>query len=101
MKVMVRGAVYESVREAAQALGMSEAGVYGAIERGKADLLGLGKTSPKKTVIAGVEFRSLSAASEALGFNRRFLQDTWRGGSKQRRALVDAAIAIFTEQRQK
>ena len=101
MRVQVRGVIYESVREASQDLGMAGTSIYGAIYRGKADLVGLGKTSPKKTVIAGVEFRSLSAASKALGFNRRFLQDTLRSGSKQRRALVDAAIAIFTEQRQK
>jgi len=101
VKVKVRGVVYESVKEAAQALGMSVAGVYGALDRGKADLLGLGKTSPKKTVIAGVEFRSMSAASEALGFDRRFLQDTWRSGSAHKRAVLDAAIARFTEERKR
>lgn len=101
MRVVIRGTIYESVREAAQTLGMDESSIYGAIYRGKADLVGVGKTSPKKTVIAGVEFRSLSAASVALGFDRRFLQDTLRFGSKKRRDLIDAAIATFVEHRQK
>lgn len=101
MKAQVRGVVYESVKEAAQAVGLSISGVYGALDRGKIDLLGLGKTSPKKTVIAGVEFRSISAASGALGFNRQFLQDTWRSGSQKKRAVLDAAIARFTEERKR
>ena len=101
MRVSIRGVIYESVREASQALGMAVASIYGAIYRGQTDLVGIGKTSPKKTIIAGVEFRSLSAASVALGFDRRFLQDTIRSGSKKRHDLIDAAIATFVEQRQK
>lgn len=97
MRVRVRGTIYQSVREVAEAFGMTRDGVYGAIYRGKADLIGLGKTSPKKTVIGGVEFRSISAASKALGFDRRFLQDVNRDGGPKRKARLEAAVVAYLE----
>lgn len=100
MKVQVRGVVYESVKEAAKALNVSQGGVYGAIERGKTDLLGLGKTMPQKVTIGNVEFRSMSAASVALGFSRRFIRDVRRAGGPKRKAMLDQAIAEFIKNRE-
>lgn len=96
MLVQVRGVIYESVRAAATALGVSEAGVYGAVDRGKTDLLGLGHTQPKKIIISGIEFRSMSAASTALGMRRYAFGDIIKRGGKKRKAELEAAISQFT-----
>ena len=93
MKVKVRGVTYESVKEAAKALGVTVAGVYTALDRGRIDKLGLGKTIPKKMVIGNVTFKSASEAARALGFSRSYFKDDHQG--KNSKARLDAAIARF------
>ena len=98
MLVRVRGTIYQSVQSAADALGLTQNAVYGAIARGKEDLLGTGKTIPKKTVIGEVEFRSMRAASLALGLNHRLLGDVKKRGGKLSKKRVEDAIASHIQE---
>lgn len=99
MRVEVRGVTYESVREAAAALGVTIAGVYTALDRGRIDKLGLGKTRPKKMVIGGITFRSASDAARALGFGRTYFKDANQG--ERAKARMNAAIARLIENQEK
>jgi len=73
MLIKVRGITYPSVKVAAEALGLSAHGVYSALQRGDMDKLGLGTTRCKPVTIGTTTFRSMSAASAALGFRRSYL----------------------------
>lgn len=92
MRIQVRGVTYGSVREAAEALGMSIQGIYSGLDRGSPDMLGLGKTKAKPITLEGITFRSMSAASVALGFPPRYLREVLlRGGPKSRARAALAA----------
>ena len=97
MRVRVRDKIYKSVKEAAEVFDMTEEGVYGAISKGKADLIGLGQTKPKKVVIGPVEFRSMRSASEALGLPRKAYADISSRGGAKRKAMLEVAIAAYLE----
>jgi hypothetical protein len=99
MRIQIRGVTYESVKEAAAALGVTIAGVYTALDRGRIDKLGLGKTRPKKTVIGGIAFRSASDAARALGFGRSYFKDKHQG--KLAKARMGAAVARLIENQEK
>jgi len=93
MKILVRGVLYNSVREAADALNVSYHSVYSALDRGGLEMLGLGKTKPKPFTIEGITFRSMTQASIALGFSRSYLQATLRkGGTKAKERVAFAII---------
>ncbi|CAB4121228.1 hypothetical protein UFOVP6_47 [uncultured Caudovirales phage] len=91
MKILVRGVTYGSVREAAEALGMSIHGIYSGLDRGSPDMLGLGKTKAKPITLEGITFRSMTAASIALGFPPRTLRELLRGGPKAQARAAFAA----------
>jgi hypothetical protein len=95
MKIKVRGVTYETVKECAAALNVSIHGVYGALERGALDSLGLGKTKPRQITLDGLTFRSISAASVALGFNRRYLREVLRRGSENAHERVRFAVLRY------
>ena len=97
MRVRVRDKIYKSVKEVAEVFDMTEEGVYGAISKGKADLIGLGKTKPKKVIIGPVEFRSMRSASEALGLPRKAYADIISRGGAKRIAMLEVAIAAYLE----
>jgi hypothetical protein len=97
MRVRVRDKIYKSVKEVAEVFDMTEEGVYGAISKGKADLIGLGQTKPKKVTIGPVEFRSMRSASEALGLPRKAYADIISRGGAKRKAMLDEMIARFIE----
>ena len=72
--VTIRDVTYDSMSEAAAALGVSINAVSSASKRGTLDNVGLGSRQPgcaasytKSTEIAGVTFPSRTAAAEALG----------------------------------
>lgn len=93
MKIKVRGVTYDSVKEAAKALNVTIDGVYGALDRGALEMLGLGKTKPHPVTLEGIEFRSMTSASHALGFNRSYLREVMRrGGPKARERVAYAAM---------
>lgn len=93
MKIQVRGVTYESVKEAAAALNVSYHSVYTALDRGALEMLGLGKTKAKPVTLEGITFRSMTAASLALGLNRTYLQWAFKsGGAASRERVAFAAI---------
>jgi len=61
---LIHGVLYPSQRAAAKALGVSDTRVAIALNRGRADQIGVGLTRP--CVIGGVEYPSRKAAAEAL-----------------------------------
>ena len=78
--VTIRDVTYDSMSEAADALGVSRSAVSSAARRGTLDSAGLGPRPPgcapaytKTTEIAGVTFPSRTAAAEALGVSRATL----------------------------
>jgi len=95
MKIKVRGVTYNSVKEAAAALNVTIDGVYGALDRGALELLGLGKTKPHPVTLEGIQFRSMTAASIALGFNRSYLREVMRSGGPLARERVAFAALRF------
>lgn len=95
MRVSVRGKVYESVKEAADAFGMTINGVYSAIQQGKTDLIGLGKTQPRSITLAGVHFKSWKTASIALGFGKHYISDAMRTGSTKMQARIEFAAQRY------
>ena len=93
MKIQVRGVLYNSVKEAAEALNVSFHSVYSALDRGGLEMLGLGKTQPKPFDIGGITFRSMTQASLELGFSRSYLQWTLKkGGTKAKERVAFAII---------
>ena len=95
MKIQIRGVLYNSVKEAADALNVSFHSVYSALDRGGIDKLGLGKTRPKPITIEGVTFRSMTQASIALGFSRSYLQWTIKNGGTKAKDRVAFAILRY------
>lgn len=106
MRVTVRGVTYESVKECAKALGVTDVTVYSAISRGKADTIGVGAGRgpkingthrggrPRKPVtFYGVTFPSMAAASRALGMSTHYVYRTLHeGGEEARQNLMVRAM---------
>ena len=104
MRVMIRGVTYETVREAAQAHGVSEGYVYQAMSEGRQDGIGIGmgnwrkprhRFDGNKIVLHGVEFDSMTAASLALGFNRHYIRSALRRPSKKTETKIREAVARY------
>ena len=104
MRVTIRGTTYESVSEAAQALGMSRSYIYKAVDEGRQDLIGIGsgrwrkpgdKFEGNKIVLHGVEFPSMKAASLALGFNEHYVRSVFRRGSPKATERVKFAVMRY------
>ena len=91
MRIKVRGVTYETVKEAADALGLTINGVYSGLDRGAAEKLGIGKTKPIAITLEGITFRSMTAASIALGFPPKTLRELLRGGPKAQERVRFAA----------
>ncbi|CAB4121846.1 hypothetical protein UFOVP16_14 [uncultured Caudovirales phage] len=87
--------IYETVKEAADANGVTINGVYCALHRGNLDGLGLGKTKPTPVTLAGVTFRSMNAASVALGFSRARLREMLLHGGAKARERVHATARDY------
>lgn len=102
MRVSVRGSIYESVAEAAEALGVSASTVRSAIARGTTDTIGMGGGNPrgamphaKPVTIGPVIFPSMRAASAALGMAANYVHlVTARGGTAAREALVRRVMEL-------
>lgn len=95
MKILVRGVTYGSVKEAADALGVTINAVYSSLNRGTMDTLGLGDTKPKPVTLAGVTFRSMNSASLALGFSRARLREVLLYGGPKARDRVNFAAKRY------
>lgn len=70
-KVVIRGVEYESGKDAAKALGVTNSCVTHHRRRGTLDRcgVGIGHRPLKTVVIRGVEYESISAAAKAFGLN--------------------------------
>lgn len=102
----MRGRVYDTVQEAARALGVSPSTVKWAVQRGTTDRIGQGSgkyprssdmgaragmPQPKKVSIGGREWESLSQLSRWMGYQSR-----WASGVIRTRglgALTEAVVA--------
>lgn len=106
MRVTVRGVTYGSAKEAAKALGVAKSTVYSALCRGNPDSLGLRRgTRPpesrksgrgKEITIGGITFPSISAASEALGFRKKYLAVALVKGRSVTKGRIAAAAMRWT-----
>ena len=97
MKVLVRGITYESVKDASIALGVTTDGIYSALCRGNVDALGLGRTKPKSVTINNMTFKSVNAASVALGFSRARFREMLLSGKHIHRERIDQAFARYVD----
>ena len=66
--VKIRGVLYNSQKEAADALGINPSTIYKALQAGRIDEVGLSSNGRKIPItIRGVEYESYTAAAKALG----------------------------------
>ena len=100
MLIKIRGVTYESVRHAADSLGVTRDAVYSALQRGSMDMVGLGDTQSRPINLDGVQFKSMGAASVALGFNRSFVRYVTGGGSQQSIDRLQDAIKRYKQDRE-
>lgn len=84
MKVQIRDLTFDSVRAAARHFKLSEGTVYSMLSRGRADHIGLGSGGHRENAaainakpfrIGEVTYPSMTAASLALGCNKKYIQD--------------------------
>lgn len=104
MRVMIRGVTYETVREAAQAHGVSESYIYRLMTEGRQDIIGVGmgnwrkprdRYDKNKIILHGVWFDSLKAASLLLGFNQHYIRGALRRPSKKSETRIREAVAQY------
>lgn len=97
MIVEIRKVIYPSVKVASETLGVSKYSIYSALDRGVIDLVGLGHTQSQPIDLGGISFRSMSAASVALGFNRSFVRWAMTGKSKTAMDRLQKAVHRYKE----
>lgn len=106
MRVQVRGVTYDSVEEAAEALGVKPVAVYSAVCRGRLDYLGMGpgrtrkpettaKARGKPVTIGGTTWRSMSALSVWLGREPKYAAQLIRRGNYE--ILLGRVMARMSE----
>jgi hypothetical protein len=99
MLVKIRNITYESVRHAADSLGVTKDAVYSALQRGTMDSVGLGNTQCQPIDLDGLKFNSLGSASVALGFNRSFVRYVLQSGSLVAIERLKQAIKRYKQER--
>jgi hypothetical protein len=106
---MIRGVTYETVREAAEAFGLGTSYIYDAIERGRQDMIGIGRGKLRHgqpdgqptdwvsnaITIHGLTFPSMTVASLALGFNKAYLRAALRRGSDYSKERIKFAALRY------
>ena len=97
MLIKVRGVIYQSVRHAAESLGVTIAAVYSALRRGTMDSVGLGNTQRKPTELFGLKFASLSDACRVLGFRRGYIQKVIATNSHIGMERIRVAVYIYKQ----
>ena len=105
MRVTIRGVTYETVREAAEAHGMSKSYIYKMVLEGRQDSIGIGMGNWRKPCdgvfaknrvnLHGVWFDSLKAASLLLGFNQHYIRGALRRPSKKSETRIMEAVAQY------
>jgi hypothetical protein len=97
MLIKVRGVTYQSVRHAAESLGVSKDAVYSALARGSTDKLGLGNTQRKPTELFGAKFKSLGDAGRALGLRRGYIQKVIATNSAVGMERIRVAVYVYQQ----
>ena len=97
MLIKIRNVTYDSVRHAADSLGVTKDAVYSALQRGSMEMVGLGDNQSAPINLNGLQFASMSAASVALGFNRSFVRYVTGGGSQKSIERLQAAIKRYKQ----
>lgn len=97
MLIKIRGVTYPSVKAAAEANDVRIDAIYSALNRGRIDEVGTGKSRRKQITLNGFTFPSISAASVALGFGRTYLGKALVNGSKISQKRVANAIKVYAE----
>lgn len=102
MRVKIRGQVFNTVKEAAKAHGVSTTTVYKALDNGREDWIGIGtgRTKyerncgvPKRPVrLFGREWVSVSAAARAIGCDRKTITNALDGSDAARRTILKALM---------
>lgn len=104
MRVIIRGTIYETVREAADALGVSTSHIYNAVLKGTQDYIGIGmgrwrkprdSFTGNKIVLHGVDFPSMKAASLALGFGQHYVRSVLLRQSPRGLRRIQEAVALY------
>lgn len=107
IKVMVRGQVFDSVKECADHFGVTTEHVYICLCRGKTDTIGLrrgykpegnprysgGRAKP--VTLGGVRFPSIAAAGRALGWAHKRLEKVLRDNGPVQRQLLYKAVLDY------
>lgn len=106
MRVAIRGTIYETVNEAAEAMGVQTNTIYRAINMGRIDSVGLGRgTRPERCRKSGkgvpitfgkVTFPSIAAASVALGFRPKYLATALQKGQAETLGRIAQAALRYT-----
>lgn len=101
MRVRIRGVIYESEQEAADAFGVKREHIVSMVSRCREDFIGSARSKhkrvggKKKTItIGGVDYSSLSAASVALGFRKNRLTEIM---SKKKSGELEKIVEILKE----
>jgi hypothetical protein len=100
MLIKIRGVTYPSVKAAAAAHNLTPEAIYSGLNRGDMDTVGTGKNSPKPITLGGVRFPSISVASRALGFPRKYLGNVLKSGGEISHKKVADAVAAYKEKNQ-
>lgn len=107
MPVKIRGTLYPSVSDAAQAIGCSPMAIYTALSRGRLDTVGFGMgwrprekcngAQGKQITLGGVTFPSMRAASLALGFREAYVAEAMQYGSPAVKARLSMVARRYAE----
>ena len=103
LPVRIRGTVYPSQRHAAEALGVTQPAISYALKEGREDQVGLPPPPPplnnaKSVTIGSHKFRSMRAASMALGLEQSAVSRAMRGEGFMREKVMAAAMALDARQ---
>lgn len=102
MRVIVRGQMFETVRECADHFGVTTDTVYCAISRRDPDSIGRGRGRVKRThgggaqkkpmVVAGVRFASMADLARFVGKEPRLVRASLRRGDRAKMRIIQAVM---------
>jgi formaldehyde-activating enzyme involved in methanogenesis len=79
--VKIRGVLYNSQKEAAEAIGVSQSAIYRALVNGTLEKCGIWNQNKKPVTIRGVYYESQTAAAKALGLRQTNIAKAVRNGN--------------------
>ena len=79
--VKIRGVLYNSQKEAAEAIGVTQSAIYRALVNGTLEKCGIHNRNRKPVTIRGVHYESQTAAAKALGLRQTNIAKAVRNGN--------------------